>query len=337
MIEQEQIVIKIGPNKGVYSVHPVARFFPLLNGDAFKELKASISEMGQQEPVVLDGTDLLDGRNRVAALNDLGMAPLVVQFVDLQTGFDQGVWIAAKNLQRRHLTDDQYLAITARYFEWLKELDQKSPLTTNAQEPHAPVSGGGVEVTNDHQVPGEYPQKPAANATRRKRGRPRGQRSEAEALAGKTKQSRYRAERVLRIRNHSPELAVAVAEGRMTLKEADAQIPKTDPDSLQRNVVDGSAKTELPPENSKIERAAVRAIDHTRAVAKELRKSEQPTFWQEIASRAQAILRFEFPEVDAGLANNTNTPASPAAKSKSREAAPNHDIEEPRTPMKNDK
>jgi ParB-like chromosome segregation protein Spo0J len=292
--ETESIEIKFGPLKGVYKVHLMAKVFPRLTGDPFNDLRTSIDKNGQQEPVVIDGDVFLDGRNRVAVLNDLAKEPWIVQFTDLQTGLDQGVWIAAKNLERRHLTSDQYLAISARCYALVKEVAaqnaQASP--TTEEEAAAVKTGNGGNVSPGDSAPDDFPQVSADNPpTPGKRGRPPGQRSKAEALAVDTKQSRYRAEQILKVRSHSPELAVAVEQGRMALKEAAAQIPKNIPDP---NQAEGkSEKPERPPDTAKIERAAMRASDKSREFAERLRKCEKPLFWQQIIARAQAMLRFE--------------------------------------------
>jgi hypothetical protein len=313
----EAVEIMFGQFKGVYNVHPVAKLFPMSNGKPYDDLRDSIREIGQQEDVVLDGCDLLDGRNRVAVLNELEMETKAVQFADLQTGVNQGVWIAAKNLERRHLTNDQYIAISARYFDWLKEQAEQNSQSPAApeEESQLPITSEAVEIAEDNSTLDDYPQKPADNPKPRKRGRPRGQRSEAETLARKTKQSRYRAEQMLKIRAHSPELALAIEEGRITLKEAAAQIPKN---VCNPNQADGDHKSEQPerpPEIAKTQRAAIRAIDEARAIAKRLRKSEQGHFWRQIASRAEAILGFEFPELIASRVGSTTWPVSPATKS----------------------
>jgi hypothetical protein len=65
---------------------------------------------------------------------------------------------------------------------------------------------------------------------------------------------------MLKIRAFSPELAVAIEEGRMTLKEAAAQIQKHLSDSNQTKGEKSSEKPERPPEITKIQRAAKRAI-----------------------------------------------------------------------------
>jgi len=236
----EHIEIKYGPAKGVYRVHPQASLFPLVQGKARDELRKSIQADGQQEPVVLDNEYVLDGRNRVQILNELGMETKVVQFASLHTELSPAEWVMTQNLYRRHLTDDQRLAIMAKHLDWCKELkarlDAEAAAAANQEEDsgdsgtHAETEGGQPANASESAT-SEFPQKLAENADQRKRGRPRAQRSEAEALARATNQSRYRAEALVKIREYLPELAVAVEESRITLKDAirklkEAQEPK---------------------------------------------------------------------------------------------------------------
>ena len=189
----------------------------------------SLQKDGQQEDCVVDGTTFLDGRNRVNAMNDLGLAPHVVQFADLKTGLSPAAWVMTKNLQRRHLTDDQQLAIAAKYRAWCKAEDERQQAEADAKR----SAQGTSEAQDDSETTAEshpqdadgsataeYPQKAADNTSKGKRGRPRGNRSEAEALAKQAKQSEYRARQMVKLRAQAPELATAVEEGRMTLKAA---------------------------------------------------------------------------------------------------------------------
>lgn len=60
MSEQESI--------GGYVVHPAAALFPLIEGQEFDKLVDSIAKNGVQHPVVVRGRELLDGRNRLRAV-----------------------------------------------------------------------------------------------------------------------------------------------------------------------------------------------------------------------------------------------------------------------------
>jgi len=286
-VEPEQkIEIAYGEAKGVYTVHPVACMFPLIQGQACEELLKSLQKDGQQEECVLDGAMFLDGRNRVKAMNQLGLASRVIQFADLKTDLTPGVWIMTRNLQRRHLTDDQQLAIAAKYRAWCKaeEDRQKAEASTNNKSEHGTSTGEGGSNTTaashtqeaDGSTASEYRQKPAENQGKRKRGRPTGERTEARALAKQTKQSRYRAEQILRIRAESPELAMEVEEGRMSVKEAMIQLKAKQPEKMARSQPQYDAEG--------VVKAIEKATQMLSKLARKLEAAEQTTFWQQIAA-----------------------------------------------------
>ena len=93
-------------------IHPVAKKFPLLMGHEYEELVEDIKDRGQLHPVVFHDNQLLDGRNRVRACNDLGIAPKQTEW-SAPDGVTAGEWIVSTNLQRRHLTSQQRAMIAA--------------------------------------------------------------------------------------------------------------------------------------------------------------------------------------------------------------------------------
>jgi ParB-like chromosome segregation protein Spo0J len=281
----QKIEIVCGDAKGVYTVHPVACMFPPMRGRGYDELLNSLKNDGQQEPCVVDGNVFLDGRNRVKALNELGRATRVVQFADLETDLTPGAWVMTKNLQRRHLTSDQYLAITAKYRAWCKEEADRKQAEADAasrSEQGASTDQDDPEKTEASQQQNaegaeasDYRQKPADNTRKRKRGRPRGERSEAKALARDAKQSRYRAEQMVKLRKQSPELATKVEKGALTLKEAMRLLKAQQ--SAQKSQPQG------PDDVNKVAKAVEKAKQMLLKQAKKLEPNEQAAFWQQLA------------------------------------------------------
>ena len=100
-----------------YVIHPAASVFPLLEGDRFKSLVDSIAEHGVQNPVVSHKGEVLDGRNRLRAVMQLRDEGHTVElpFVewDSKCGMSATEWVAAQNLDRRHLSEDAYAAAAA--------------------------------------------------------------------------------------------------------------------------------------------------------------------------------------------------------------------------------
>jgi ParB-like nuclease domain len=93
--------------------HPLADEFPLIEGEAFDALVASIKRDGQFEPIMMCDGKILDGRNRYRACIAAGVEPVFEMFDDT----DPSAWVkyvAAKNLTRRHLADGQRALIAAR-------------------------------------------------------------------------------------------------------------------------------------------------------------------------------------------------------------------------------
>lgn len=86
-------------------VHPAAEVFPHMTAPEFDALKQSIADNGQIDPCVVHEGVLLDGRNRWRACSELGIQPSVVTWNG--EGGSPTRYIAAKNLQRRHLDASQ--------------------------------------------------------------------------------------------------------------------------------------------------------------------------------------------------------------------------------------
>jgi len=99
-------------------IHPAASIFPLMEGDRFQALVDSIAVHGLQNPIVCSGNVVLDGRNRLRAVEKLRNEGHDVELRAVQ--WDCGdkcmtptEWITAQNLDRRHLSEDAYVAAQA--------------------------------------------------------------------------------------------------------------------------------------------------------------------------------------------------------------------------------
>ena len=96
--------------KQSFGVHPAAAIFPLLEKSDFKDLKADIKANGVRNPVILMGDQILDGRNRFAACEELGIECPTEQY----KGNDPVGMVISQNINRRHLTDDARVALVTK-------------------------------------------------------------------------------------------------------------------------------------------------------------------------------------------------------------------------------
>lgn len=131
-----QTVVKKKSWRDVIKVHPAADIFPMLPEEELRKLGADIKEHGLHEPILFwSPVDppitadhpffLLDGRNRVAAMELVGILQIREDnrgfhhpglpndmFVNCYTdtkfsGLDPGAYVISKNIRRRHLTKEQ--------------------------------------------------------------------------------------------------------------------------------------------------------------------------------------------------------------------------------------
>ena len=87
--------------------HEFASLFPLLGEAELQQLADDIKANGQIEPIVVHDGFVLDGRNRLAACEMLGLEPHTVDY----DGSDPLAFVVSKNLHRRHLTEGQRASI----------------------------------------------------------------------------------------------------------------------------------------------------------------------------------------------------------------------------------
>lgn len=93
------------------AVHELAATFPMIPDHELATLVESIKLNGQQNPIIMDGDLLLDGRNRLKACQTLGISAKAVQWHGERTAEDL---ILALNLHRRHLTASQLAAVAVK-------------------------------------------------------------------------------------------------------------------------------------------------------------------------------------------------------------------------------
>src|SRR5262245_31510486 len=78
--------------RDVLPVHPAAELFPLMSPDELRELGEDIKKRGLQIPILIRGDELLDGRNRLDAMELVGVPFQLTKEDfgwDLKVGSDQ--------------------------------------------------------------------------------------------------------------------------------------------------------------------------------------------------------------------------------------------------------
>lgn len=96
-----------------YKAHALAAAFPLLPKAEFNALVADIKLRGIRQPILVKGDEIIDGRNRYAAAEQLGLKPGDIPLEEYK-GEDVTGEIIAANILRRHLDSDQRAALVAK-------------------------------------------------------------------------------------------------------------------------------------------------------------------------------------------------------------------------------
>ena len=102
-----------------YEAHPAAALFPMLSDAELRELADDIETNGQIDPIVIYESKILDGRNRYAACELVGVEPKF-EFANGNIG-SPIQFVISKNLHRRQLTVSQRAAIGAELLPMLQE------------------------------------------------------------------------------------------------------------------------------------------------------------------------------------------------------------------------
>ena len=110
-----------------FPLHPAAELFPVMDEAAFAALVADIAAQGQREPILILDGQVIDGRHRLRACEQLGLEPLVRE-VSADDGDPFGL-VVSLNLHRRHLTESQRAMVAAH-------LAQRSPGNRTGNNQH---------------------------------------------------------------------------------------------------------------------------------------------------------------------------------------------------------
>jgi hypothetical protein len=150
---------------GELPFHEIAAIFPLMDGEAFGQLKADIAEHGLRVPLWTYRGKLIDGRNRYRACRELGIEPKTQEW-DGRGSLVAFVW--SLNGPRRHLSKSQLAALAVDMLPLLaaeaKERQRHHGKTAPGKKkthpanvPEVKVRGAGEARTQAAQVVGASP------------------------------------------------------------------------------------------------------------------------------------------------------------------------------------
>ena len=90
-----------------FEIHPACNMFPMMAEAELLELGKDIKAHGQIQPVVLFDGKLLDGRNRLAAMELVGIPPEDFRWLKIDAGVNPYDYVVGANIHRRHLNATQ--------------------------------------------------------------------------------------------------------------------------------------------------------------------------------------------------------------------------------------
>ena len=118
----------------VYNPHPLANIFPLMAADEYVALKSDIRQYGLREAIwILDG-QILDGRNRFKACQEVGVTPILKEY----EGDDPTAFVVSLNLKRRHLSESQRAMVAAKLANMPRGGDRPSEKDSNFESANLP-------------------------------------------------------------------------------------------------------------------------------------------------------------------------------------------------------
>jgi ParB-like chromosome segregation protein Spo0J len=206
-------------------IHPAASIFPLMEGDRFQSLVDSIAVHGLQNPIVCSGNVVLDGRNRLRAVEKLRNEGHEVELRAVQwecgdSRLTETEWITAQNLDRRHLSEDAYVAAQAALNRILrKEAKARKSATKFDSDKASKAAKARHAVTTKTEEPQKRDRK-AENA-----------RSTVGQVAAKAGTSMHKARQAVKLDQAveagviSEEVQKDVIAGKKKLRDAVKQVP----------------------------------------------------------------------------------------------------------------
>ena len=126
-------------------MHPIVEAFPKMSADEFEGLKASIKDNGQLEPIRVWDGQIIDGRHRYLAAQELGLEPITIN-VDCDEAQAQ-LMAVSLNANRRNLTTSQRAGVALALFgDKMATRTDAGAMGAASRDGRAPDFGGKLTV-----------------------------------------------------------------------------------------------------------------------------------------------------------------------------------------------
>lgn len=193
------------------NLHPIAKLFPSMPPEDFEAFKADIKANGVLIPVLVHEGQILDGRHRWRACDELGIE------CPTQVWNGKDAWMDAQslNLMRRHLPQGQVVAI--RY----RAADLHPEVAAQIQEPKAEAK----ERQSEGQKSGGRGKKKTSAPHGAQVSSPK---RAVDSIASLLKTSARTVQRVEHVKAKAPEMIAEIADGKKTVTEAIREIKRAE-------------------------------------------------------------------------------------------------------------
>lgn len=176
--------------------HPASNIFPMMDAPEFLTLKRDIETNGLIEPIWMYEDQILDGRNRYKACEELDLEPQYRHY----TGESPASFVVSLNLARRHLNQSQLAIISVKML----------PILEKEARSRAEATQFGSTAT-------AYVQSPSKGTAAK----------EAADLTGASERYVYDAKKIM---SEAPEEIEKIESGEKTITQVKSEMREPEPD-----------------------------------------------------------------------------------------------------------
>ena len=210
--------------------HPVANIFPMMNEEEYNALKKDILANGLLQPVYTQKGQIIDGRNRWKACQELGIEPKLKEWDGKGSlvGF-----VISHNLERRHLTPSQKAAVAVEALPFF-EAEAKAKMLEAGERGRETQKNG---VVKNFTSPTKEEKKQATQDANAKK---------AAAQAGKKfKANSSYVSHVKKIKVEAPETFEKIKSGELTVGDAKREVKKRAQAEARREAIASSPEIQV--------------------------------------------------------------------------------------------